>query len=58
MCHLSTLMQNILTVTGWLSGKEALFMESLTEEEIGADCVAVLKRLLKRDVPAPVRVIR
>ncbi|XP_076461064.1 spermine oxidase-like [Babylonia areolata] len=45
-------------LVGWLSGKEALFMESLTEEQIGEDCIMVLKRILKKDIPAPVRVLR
>ncbi|KAK7109291.1 spermine oxidase-like isoform X2 [Littorina saxatilis] len=45
-------------LVGWLSGKEALFMESLTEEQIGEDCVEVLKKMLKKDIPPPVRVIR
>ncbi|KAL8558515.1 hypothetical protein ACOMHN_038839 [Nucella lapillus] len=45
-------------LVGWLSGKEALYMESLTEEEVGRDCAQVLKKVLKKEVPAPVRVLR
>ncbi|XP_067656296.1 spermine oxidase-like isoform X1 [Haliotis asinina] len=46
-------------IMGWLSGKEALFMESLTEEEIGEDCVNVLKKFLRKDdIPPPKRVLR
>lgn len=33
-------------------------MESLTEEQIAADCVGILKKMLKHDIPAPIRVIR
>ncbi|XP_064599632.1 peroxisomal N(1)-acetyl-spermine/spermidine oxidase-like isoform X2 [Liolophura sinensis] len=43
---------------GWLSGREAMYIESLTEEQIGNDCVAVLKKFLKKDIPKPKRVIR
>nr|KAG5705245.1 hypothetical protein BaRGS_011271 [Batillaria attramentaria] len=45
-------------LVGWLSGKEALYMESLTEEQIAEDCVKVLKKVLKKDIPAPLRIIR
>ncbi|KAL8572691.1 hypothetical protein ACOMHN_049820 [Nucella lapillus] len=45
-------------LVGWLSGKEALFMESLTEEQIGEDCIKALKNILKKDIPAPIRVLR
>lgn len=45
--------------TGWLSGKEALFMESLTEEEVAEDMVGILKKFLKKKyIPKPKRVIR
>ncbi|XP_076465611.1 spermine oxidase-like isoform X2 [Babylonia areolata] len=45
-------------LVGWLSGKEALYMESLTEEKIGHDCAEVLKKVLKKHVPVPVRILR
>ncbi|ESO98426.1 hypothetical protein LOTGIDRAFT_114635 [Lottia gigantea] len=49
--------ENILV--GWLSGKEALFMESLTEEQIAEDSRDTLRKFLKNnDIPLPKRVIR
>lgn len=45
-------------LVGWLSGKEAVYMESLTEEQIGEDCVKVLKKVLKKDIPSPIKIIR
>lgn len=46
-------------IIGWLSGKEALYMESLTEEQIGQDIVEALKKFLnKKDIPQPRKVIR
>jgi len=45
-------------ITGWLCGKEALYMESLSEEQIANDCCNVLKKFLKKDIPLPTRVIR
>ncbi|ELT94559.1 hypothetical protein CAPTEDRAFT_225468 [Capitella teleta] len=35
---------------GWLSGDEAEYMEKLSEEEVGKQCVDVLKRFLHRSV--------
>jgi hypothetical protein len=46
-------------IIGWLSGKEALYMESLTEEQIGQDIVEALKKFLnKKDIPQPRKIIR
>ncbi|XP_021378631.1 spermine oxidase-like [Mizuhopecten yessoensis] len=46
-------------LVGWLSGKEALYMESLTEEQVGQDIVSFLKKFLKKkDIPQPKKVIR
>jgi len=46
-------------IIGWLSGKEALYMESLTEEQIGQDIVEALKKFLnKKHIPQPRKVIR
>lgn len=46
-------------LVGWLSGKEALYMESLTEEQIGQDIVEALKKFLnKKDIPQPRKIIR
>lgn len=45
-------------LVGWLSGKQAIFMESLTDQQVSDDCVAVLKRVLRRDIPHPIRIIR
>lgn len=45
-------------IAGWVCGKEAMFMESLSEEQIAEDCQGVLKKFLKKDVPKPSKVIR
>ncbi|KAL4231475.1 hypothetical protein ACF0H5_009052 [Mactra antiquata] len=45
-------------VTGWLCGKEAIYMESLSEEQIAEDCRNVLQKFLKKDIPLPSKVIR
>ena len=45
--------------SGWLSGKEAKYSETLSDEEIGATCVKVLENFLKRkDLPKIKRVMR
>ena len=33
-------------------------MESLTDEQVMEDCTNVLKRMLKKDIPYPIRIIR
>jgi spermine oxidase len=38
---------------GWLSGQEAEYMETLTDEEVGRQCVAVLKAFLSKTKPVP-----
>lgn len=44
---------------GWLCGTCALYMESLTEEQVGRDCVKVLSKFLKKpNIPMPKKVIR
>ena len=43
---------------GWLCGKEALYMESMSEEQIAADCQNLLKKFLKKDIPKPNKVLR
>lgn len=43
---------------GWLCGKEALYMESMSEEQIAADCQNILKKFLKKDIPKPNKVLR
>ncbi|XP_074641836.1 spermine oxidase-like isoform X2 [Tubulanus polymorphus] len=46
-------------LVGWLSGKEAMYMESLSEEEVGRACVEALRKFLKRsDIPLPVKVTK
>lgn len=46
-------------LVGWLSGKEALYMESLTEDQIAEDLVEVLKKFLQKDhIPSPSKIIR
>lgn len=36
---------------GWLSGREAEYMEKLDVEEVGRKCVEVLKKFLKNSMP-------
>lgn len=44
---------------GWLSGKEALFMETLTDEEVMQDMNKVLKMFLQtQSIPNMTKVIR
>ena len=45
-------------ISGWLCGKEAMYMESLSEEQIAVDCQAILKKFLKKDIPKPNKVLR
>ncbi|XP_015110147.1 spermine oxidase [Diachasma alloeum] len=41
---------------GWVGGKGAKLIESLTEEEVGNDCIDLLRVFLKREtLPAPKR---
>ena len=47
-----------IIVTGWLSGREAEFIETLTEEEVGEKCVETIKQVLKTtDIPKLKRVV-
>jgi len=48
----------VLYVLGWVCGKEALYMESLSEDQIAADIQGVLSKFLQKDIPLPSRVIR
>ena len=49
----------ILLISGWLCGKEALYMESLSDEQIAVDCQNVLKKFLKKDdIPKPNKIVR
>lgn len=51
--------ESSLYVAGWLSGKEALYMESLTEDQIAEDLVEVLKKFLQKDhIPSPSKIVR
>ncbi|XP_052771740.1 spermine oxidase-like [Mya arenaria] len=45
-------------ISAWVCGKEALYMESLSEDQIASDIRDVLQKFLKKDIPAPSRVIR
>ncbi|XP_064630026.1 spermine oxidase-like [Lineus longissimus] len=46
-------------LVGWLTGKEAMHMETLSEEVVGETCVKVLKKFLRRsDIPLPKKVIK
>ncbi|GAB1603984.1 spermine oxidase-like [Argonauta hians] len=39
---------------GWLCGSNALYMESLTEEQVGKDCAKVLSKFLQnQNIPLP-----
>lgn len=40
---------------GWLCGREAEYMETLSEDEIGRQCIDVLKAMLKKDSLPPLR---
>ena len=43
---------------GWLSGREAEYIETLSEEEVGEKCVETIKQLLKTtDIPKLKRVV-
>ena len=55
MCFKIVLLSSL---TGWLCGKEAEYMETLTEQEIGKQCLEVLKSFLKgRSIPPLKRVV-
>jgi hypothetical protein len=43
----------IIIVSGWLSGKEAEYVEMLTDEEVGRRCVEALKSFLGKTKPVP-----
>lgn len=45
-------------IPGWISGEGAKAMEKLSDEEVLHDLWSLLKRLLGKDTPKPVRVIR
>lgn len=45
-------------LSAWVCGKEALYMESITEEQIAEDCQKILKGFLKKDIPLPSKTIR
>ena len=48
-----------LFFTAWVTGKEALEMESLSEDQVIQDMMAVLRAFLGRDdVPKPRKIIR
>ena len=38
-----------MVVVGWLSGREAEYMETLTDEEVGKTCIEILKKFLKKN---------
>jgi spermine oxidase len=38
---------------GWLSGDEAVYMESLTDEQVGAKCVSAITGFLSKSRPVP-----
>ncbi|KAJ8311839.1 hypothetical protein KUTeg_010611 [Tegillarca granosa] len=53
------IVHSCMFIIAWLSGKEALYMESLTEEQVGQDLVEVLKKILRKtDIPQPSKVTR
>ncbi len=45
-------------LSGWLSGREAEYIETLTEEEVGNKCVETMKQILKvSELPKLKRVV-
>jgi len=50
----------MLALTGWLSGRESEYMETLSDEEVGQKCVEMLKSFLGkvRKVPTLKKVTR
>lgn len=49
---------NECLLLGWISGKEAEYMETLTHDEVGAKCTEILRRFLKDPfVPNPKRCV-
>ncbi|KAH3717033.1 hypothetical protein DPMN_059813 [Dreissena polymorpha] len=47
-----------LSIISYLCGKEALYMESLTEDQIASDLRGVLEKFLKKHIPLPTKVVR
>ncbi len=45
------------TLVGWLGGPEAIFVEHLSEQEIGEECVKQLRTFTNFDVPIPEKVV-
>ena len=42
----------------WISGDEAIHMESLTDVQVKEGMMSLLKDFLQREIPEPIRVIR
>lgn len=43
------------TLLAWVGGKGALEMERLSDKEIIEDCVRLLSKFTKLDVPCPIK---
>lgn len=43
------------TLLGWVGGKGAIEMELLTDHEIIEDCMKLLSKFMKIDIPFPIR---
>lgn len=50
--------ENPNVLVGWIGGKAAEHMESLSDHEVLSACVHVLSTFLNRDIPEPVSIIR
>lgn len=43
---------------GWISGPEAVYMEGLSEMQVGEDCTHLLRYFISKNVPSPKKVYR
>lgn len=43
------------TLLGWVGGWGAIEMEQMTDKEIVEDCIKMLSKFTKVDVPAPIK---
>ncbi|XP_071798106.1 peroxisomal N(1)-acetyl-spermine/spermidine oxidase-like [Asterias amurensis] len=41
----------------WISGKEAEYMETLSDAEVMQTCTDILQKFLQKDVPSPVQIV-
>lgn len=43
------------TLLGWVGGQGAIEMEQMSDKEIVEDCIKLLSKFTKIDVPAPIK---